>query len=103
MYRLVEESLRIAKERFGSFGFSEEQTAQLLASGRRDLESELKILEGLLSATTPDIEAIDKSLHALKGLLLNLGNREAADMMNSLREGDDLTSNIERIRSMLDA
>ena len=103
MYRLVEESLRIAKERFGSFGFSKEQTEQLLASGRRDLESELKVLEELLLAGTPDIEAIDKSLHALKGLLYNLGNIEAGDMMISLRESGDIGSNIERIRSMLDA
>jgi len=103
MYRVVEESLRIAKERFGSFGFSQEQIEQLLASGRRDLESELKVLEGLLSASTPDIDAIDKSLHALKGLLYNLGHVEAGDMMVSLRESDDLTSNLSRIKRLLDA
>jgi len=103
MNTLVEESLQIAAEKFENFGFQEEQIEKLLLSGRRDLEAEMEKLMQLLSEPKPEKEAIDKSLHALKGLLYNLGNVEAGDKMNDLREDESLTAQIEKLQAVLHA
>ncbi len=101
MNTLVEESLQIAAKKFENFGFQEEQVEKLLLSGRRDLEAEMEKLMQLLSEPEPDKEAIDKSLHALKGLLYNLGNIDAGDKMNDLREDESLHEQIEKLQAVL--
>ncbi len=101
MNTLVEESLQIAAKKFEKFGFQEEQVEKLLLSGKRDLEAEIGKLMQLLSEPEPEKEAIDKSLHALKGLLYNLGNIEAGDKMNDLREDVSLHVQIEKLQKVL--
>jgi hypothetical protein len=101
MGRFIEESLNIAAEKFKKFGFSDIQIEQLLASGKRDLEGEVAKLEILLEDETPDIEKINKILHALKGLLYNMGNTEAGDKMADLKEGTGRPEQIEMIRNIL--
>ncbi len=101
MDQLIEETLQIAKARFESFGFKETQITQLLASGKRDLTQELDILKVLLEESPADIERINQSLHALKGLFFNMGNTAAGDMMAELRGNDDPHSAIEKIKQFL--
>jgi len=99
MEKVIEETLKIAKEKFLKFGFKEEQIEQLLASGKRDLLSELEKLKALLATEPYDIEAINKSLHALKGLFFNMGNTEAGDIMADLRKEDNMAENIKKIKA----
>jgi len=101
MEKLITETMSIASEKFKNFGFKEEQIDQLLASGKRDLEEEGKKLKVLLNEDTPDIEKINQSLHALKGLLYNLGNTKAGDMMTDLRNDPDIADHIEKIKEIL--
>ncbi len=98
---LVEESLQIAAKKFEGFGFQEEQIEKLLLSGKRDLEAEIEKLMQLLSADEPEKAEIDKALHALKGLFYNLGNTEAGDKMNALREDESLQLQIETLQAVL--
>ena len=102
MEHVIEEALRIAKEKFSGFGFKEEQIEQLLASGKRDLLSELEKLKSLLETEPYDIEAINKSLHALKGLFFNMGHTEAGDIMTDLRQGSDPAQSIAKIKAFLE-
>lgn len=102
MEHVIKETLRIAKEKFSAFGFKEEQIEQLLASGKRDLLSELEKLKSLLSAEPYDIEQINKSLHALKGLFFNMGNTEAGDIMSDLRKGSEPDESIDKIKAFLE-
>ena len=98
---LIEESLSIAAERFQKFGFGEAQIEQLLASGKRDLEQESEKLKILLGESRPDTEKINQSLHALKGLLYNLGNTKAGDMMTELKNDIDTAEQLNRIKKIL--
>lgn len=88
MEKLVRKSLECARTHFGTFGFDESQMQPLLSAGERDLRKELVHLEGLLGTPRPDEEKVNQSLHALKGLLLNMGNTEAAQTFKSLEDGD---------------
>jgi hypothetical protein len=101
MDQVIEETLEIAKKKFISFGFKEEQITQLLASGKRDLEKELSKLATLLEEDTYNFEQINQSLHALKGLFFNMGNTVAGDMMAELRKNDDPQASIDKIRQFL--
>ncbi len=86
MEMLISKTIEIANQHFGGFGFNEDQIAKLLESGKRDLEAELSTLKELLSKEQYDIEEIDFSLHALKGLLMNMGNVEIANKLNEIRQ-----------------
>ena len=101
MDQIIEETLQIAKEKFLSFGFKEEQVAQLLDSGKRDLEKEISTLKTLLDSAPYDIEQLNKSLHALKGLFFNMGNTVAGELMAELRENDDPDIAIDKIKEAL--
>jgi len=99
---LIEETLELASKKFSSFGFNEEQVAQLLVSGKKDLEKELDKLKILIMEDSVDIETINDSLHALKGLLYNMGNTEAGDLMNDLRNEKDSAEEIIAIKKILE-
>jgi len=99
---LIEETLELASKKFSSFGFNEEQVAQLLVSGKKDLEKELDKLKILIMEDSVDIETINDSLHALKGLLYNMGNNEAGDLMNDLRNEKDSAEEIIAIKKILE-
>ncbi|WP_041672662.1 hypothetical protein [Sulfurovum sp. NBC37-1] len=101
MEKLITETMLIASEKFQNFGFKKEQIEQLLTSGKRDLEEESEKLKILLDERTPDIEKINQSLHALKGLLYNLGNMEAGDIMADLKNNLDTAKQIEKIKKIL--
>ena len=102
MEHVIEETLRIAKEKFSEFGFKDDQIEQLLASGKRDLLGELEKLKSLLDSEPYDIEKINKSLHALKGLFFNMGNTETGDIMTDLRKGSDPDESIRKIKTFLE-
>lgn len=101
MEKVIEETLMIAKEKFSKFGFKEEQIEQLLASGKKDMLSELEKLKALLATEPYDIEEINKSLHALKGLFFNMGNTEAGDIMADLRKESNIAESIGKIKTFL--
>jgi len=99
MEALIEETRQIARERFKAFGFGEEQIDQLLASGERDIRKEAANLQTLLE-NPADAEKINKSLHALKGLFLNLGNEALAEKLSDLRKDDDYDAKITVLRDL---
>ena len=101
MEELIDETLELASKKFANFGFKEQQIEQLLASGRRDLEKELSKLKILIEEENVNIENVNHSLHALKGLLYNMGNTGAGDIMNDLRSEKDSTEEIAEIKKIL--
>jgi len=101
MEDLISETLQIAREKFSAFGFKEEQIDQLLTSGRNDLEKELHTLAALLETEETDIENLNQSLHALKGLLYNMGNMEAGNIMNELRTEGKVSERIDEIKKIV--
>ena len=101
MGTFIDESLEIAAEKFKAFGFSQVQIEQLLSSAKRDLEAEVGKLEELLRADSPDTAMINQSLHALKGLLYNMGHTEAGDKMAELRNDAGREDQIVKIRETL--
>jgi hypothetical protein len=90
----------IARKKMTSFGFAPEQIDQLLESGKRDLENEFARLRNLLEGDG-DTEAINQSLHALKGLLLNMGNEKLAEKFIELRHNDDLEDKKRQLMQIL--
>ena len=101
MDKFIAQNMEIATKKFLSFGFKKEQIEQLLTSGRRDLEQEIGKLKILLSDAAPDTKKINQSMHALKGLLYNLGNTEAGDVMTDLGSDMDTAKQIVKIKEML--
>jgi tRNA A58 N-methylase Trm61 len=100
MVEIVEDTLKLAKQKFEKFGFKEEQINQLISSGRKDLEQEIENLKNILQTTELDTKVLNDSLHALKGLLLNMGNNTIADKLIELKNSDDTQLKIEQIKSI---
>jgi len=100
MIDIIETTLELAKEKFEKFGFKEEQINHLISSGRKDLEQEMSKLKEILSQTDIDTTTLNNSLHALKGLLLNMGNSKIADKLIELKNSDDTQLKIEQIKSI---
>lgn len=101
MEKVINETVEIARKHFEMFGFEEEQIVPLLASGKRDLEKELKKLQNVLEDELKNIDTINLSLHALKGLFLTMGNNIVADKLIELRQESDDTLNINEIKVAL--
>jgi len=100
MLEIIETTLQLAKEKFEKFGFKEEQVSQLIESGRKDLEQEISKLKDILHSSDIDMKVLNDSLHALKGLLLNMGNNKIADKLIELKNSDDTQLKIEQIKSI---
>jgi len=100
MEALIAETRQIAEERFKSFGFAPEQIEQLLSSGERDIRKEWMNLRSILSAETCDEEALNKSLHALKGLVLNMGNEALAEQLTELRTEENNQMKVETLKKL---
>ncbi|MGB5964990.1 MAG: hypothetical protein WBF77_09285 [Sulfurimonadaceae bacterium] len=101
MEKLIDETVEIARQHFKGFGFEDEQIISLLEAGRRDLTKELNKLRTLLEREPIEIDVVNLSLHALKGLLLNMGNIMAADKLVDLRQESGDARIISEIKSLL--
>ena len=86
MEKLIEETIKNANQYFLGLGFQEDQIGALLESGKRDLTEEMTKLSNLLKEEEVNIDTINLSLHALKGLFLMMGNTQIADKLNDLRQ-----------------
>jgi hypothetical protein len=101
MEKLISETMQIARERFMAFGFKETQIEQLLESGKRDLEKEISKLSQLIGEDELNFQEINQSLHAIKGLLYNMGNMDAGDIMVDLRNNIENKESISKIKTLI--
>lgn len=101
MEKLINETVEIARKHFKMFGFEDEQIGSLLKSGKRDLENELKRLQKVLEDEPINIDTINLSLHALKGLFLTMGNTTVADKLVELRQESDNMPMVNEIKELL--
>ncbi len=101
MEKIINETVEIARKHFKGFGFEEEQIVPLLESGKRDLTKELNKLQKLLEKELIEINTINLSLHALKGLFSTMGNITVADKLIELRQESNDTRNITEIKELL--
>ncbi len=85
MKKIISETEVIAYDYLKAFGFAEEQIIPLVDQAKKDLQENLTKLEILLHEDTISIDDINHVLHALKGLLFNLGNHELAEKLNEIR------------------
>lgn len=82
MKKIISETEVIAYDYLKAFGFAEEQVIPLIDQAKKDLQENLTKLKILLDADSISIDDINHVLHALKGLLFNLGNHELAEKLN---------------------
>jgi len=102
MSAFIDDTLQIAQNKFKSFGFKDEQIEQLLTSGRKDLVSEFDKLKVILIQDEIDIKLLNDSLHALKGLLLNMGNDTLANNLIELKNNQNIQDKIDNIKSIFE-
>ncbi len=103
MEKVINETVEMAHKHFKKFGFEDEQIVQLLESGKRDLAKELNKLQKLLEKEPIEIDTVNLSLHALKGLFLTMGNTDLADKLIELRQesvGTRITNDIQKLLGM---
>lgn len=101
MEKLIEDTIENANQYFVGLGFQKEQVEALLESGKRDLSEEVHKLSKLLGEEPINIDTINLSLHALKGLFLMMGNTKIADKLNELRQENQNHNNIIEIKQVL--
>ncbi len=94
MQNIIDTSIEIASNQFKSFGFRDEQILPLIESGKRDLTNELINLKQLLSSNNIDRLSIDLSIHAIKGLLATMGNKDLARQISAIHDEEDEESDI---------
>lgn len=101
MKNIINETEVIAYEYLNAFGFKEEQIVPLIAQGKKDLEENLTKLEILLREENASLVDINNVLHALKGLLFNLGNHELAEKLNEIRSHLESEASLKEISQLL--
>ena len=101
MDELINETVKISRKYFKGFAFEDEQIALLLESGKRDLTKELTKLKKLLESEQIDIDAVNRSTHALKGLFLTMGNNSIGEKLNELRKENENERIIIEIKKLL--
>jgi hypothetical protein len=102
MEKIINETMIIAHQHFKQFGFENEQIVPLLESGKRDLTKELTKLQNLLKEEVKEIDQINLSTHALKGLFLTMGNVTVADKLIDIRNDSETAHMITEIKVLLD-
>ena len=100
MYKLIEETKMKGYNYLNGFGFDEDSIQELLRQGEQDLLREMTKLELILNSETMDVGALNNRLHALKGLLFQIGNHEVAEKINEIRS-DIKSKNIHKELSTL--
>lgn len=101
MQNLINETMEIASQHFKNFGFEDEQIEPLLASGKRDLTKELNKLQELLQKEIIEIDKINLSVHAMKGLFLTMGNATVGEKLSEIHNKSEDTRIINEIKTLL--
>ncbi len=101
MRPIINETEAMAFDYFKAFGFDEEQIKMLIIQGRKDLEINLDKLELLIQEDPISIEDVSNVLHALKGLIFQLGNHKVAEKLNESRSHLENKKTIEEVRELL--
>ncbi|GEM_PF-1160263 len=101
MQRIILQTERIAREYLIGLGFGEEQIDPLIDQAKKDLYRELARMDRIRRSKAPDIAELDRALHAIKGLLFNLGNHELAEKLEGVRAETDapqkMLSDLDRV------
>ncbi len=101
MKKIISETEVTAYNYLKAFGFEDEQITPLIIQGKKDLHKELTKLEVLLHADVISLDDINDVLHALKGLLFQLGNHELAEKLNEIRSHLESEVAIKEISQLL--
>ncbi len=101
MHNIIDETEKTARSYFSAFGFADAQISALIATGKKDLRNKLSELETLLDAPETTTEELNSVLHALKGLLFQLGNKATGEQINEIRSHLDDKNAREEIRRIL--
>ncbi len=102
MKNIINETEVIAYDYFKDFGFNEEQISSLIAQGKKDLHKSLTELQTLFDTEVVSLDDINNVLHALKGLLFQLGNHAVADQLNEIRSHLESETTLNEIALLLD-
>ena len=81
----MKQTEEIGRAYFKAFGFTDAQINPLVLVGVKDINSTLDKIEVLLEEEYPSIETLNTLLHALKGLLLQMGNDALGKKINEMR------------------
>jgi len=90
MRSIIDKTEVVALEYLTGLGFEREQVLPLIAQARKDLENEFIKLDAIRQSPNPEEEALDRSLHAIKGLLFNLGHHDLAEKLEAIRGAEDM-------------
>jgi len=90
MQKIIDETEKAAYVYLKAFGFEENEIVPVVEKGLSDLENTLNKLRTLLASPEKENrEKMDDILHALKGLLFQMGNHELAENIEALRGCED--------------
>ena len=99
MKHIINETETIAYDYLEQFGFSRDQIDALIIQGKKDLYKELENLNIILD--TDSTEAINHSLHALKGLFFQLGNYKVAEQLDEIKDVEESKTRLKEISKLL--
>ncbi len=96
-----EDIRKIAYTSLMTFGFEEEAVVKLVEQAIKDLKNSLNKLELQINSETIDKQELSDTLHAIKGLLFQMGDHNTAEQINEIREDIDTKESIENIKKLL--
>jgi len=101
MNELLEDVEKIAYKSLTAFGFEEEDVIKLVKQAKKDLVSNLEKLKLQLSNNPIDKVELSNVLHAIKGLLFQMGDHSRAEQINEIREDIDSNESLTDIKKLL--
>jgi len=101
MKKLLEDVEKIAYKSLMEFGFEEEDVLKLVKQAKKDLVNNLNKLELQLNKEPIDRVELSNILHAIKGLLFQMGDHSRAEQINEIREDIDSNESLNNIKNLL--
>jgi len=102
MQKIIDETKERAYQYLKEFGFEENEIVPVVSKGIFELTTTLEKLRTLLVPCHEyDLELLDDLLHALKGLLFQLGNHLLAERIEELRVYDNTEILCEELKRTL--
>jgi len=101
MKKLLDDVEKIAYESLSAFGFEEEDVLKLVKQAKKDLIINLDKLKVQLNSNPIDKNELSSVLHAIKGLLYQMGDHSRAEQIDEIREDIDSNESVRDIEKLL--
>lgn len=102
MKNIIKNILLESENNLKAFDLDQEDILYLLEKSKNDLEILIEDIENIINSSEIDTQILDEKLHALKGILLQVGSISLAKEINMCRSNIFNSDSIKKLKELLE-